>query len=154
MSQEAKTSCDGCAHYLGGGLCAINVEGECREGGGYELYDWQEKAQSKQGSTYDSERHIFLLLQLERKAHAETRRLLEKADHDRKRYARRIRFLDYRHGIMCCEYHAAQAEIHVLKTAVTALEGRLKAYEQGTEKGAAENGAPAEEAATGVHEVE
>ena len=78
MSQGAKTSCDGCAHYLGGGLCAINVEGECREGGGYELYDWQEKAQSKQGGTYDSERHIFLLLQMERKAHAETRRRLER----------------------------------------------------------------------------
>ena len=109
MSQGAKTSCDGCAHYLGGGLCAINVEGECREGGGYELYDWQEKAQSKQGSTYDSERHIFLLLQLERKAHAETRRRLEKADHDRKRYARRIRFLDSRHA-----FHASSSFVATL----------------------------------------
>ena len=125
MSQGAKTSCDGCAHYLGGGLCAINVEGECREGGGSELYDWQEKAQSKQGSTYDSERHIFLLLQLERKAHAETRRRLEKADHDRKRYARRIRFLDSRHAILCAEYRAAVNERDTLKSALTACERSL-----------------------------
>lgn len=125
MSQGAKTSCDGCAHYLGGGLCAINVEGECREGGGYELYDWQEKAQSKQGITYDSERHIFLLLQLERKAHAETRRRLEKADHDRKRYARRIRFMDSRHAILCAEYHAVVNERDTLKSALTACERSL-----------------------------
>lgn len=31
-------SCDGCVHNLGGGCCAINVEHECREGGGFELY--------------------------------------------------------------------------------------------------------------------
>lgn len=125
MSQGAKTSCDGCAHYLGGGLCAINVEGECREGGGYELYDWQEKAQSKQGGAYDSERHIFLLLQMERKAHAETRRRLEKADHDRKRYARRIRFMDSRHAILCAEYHAVVNERNTLKSALTACERSL-----------------------------
>ena len=125
MSQGAKTSCDGCAHYLGGGLCAINVEGECREGGGYELYDWQEKAQSKQGGAYDSERHIFLLLQMERKAHAETRRRLEKADHDRKRYARRIRFMDSRHAILCAEYHAVVNERDTLKSALTACERSL-----------------------------
>lgn len=145
---EKRTSCKGCAHDLGGGQCRINVEWECREGGGFELYDWAEK-QTKP----ESER-LGTLLAIERNLHRDTKRKLKKADHDRKRYAKRIRFLDYRHEIMCCEYHAAQAEIHVLKTAVTALEGRLKAYEQGTEKGAAENGAPAEEAATGVHEAE
>lgn len=35
-------SCDGCDHDLGGGHCAINVEGECREGGGFEL--WEDKS--------------------------------------------------------------------------------------------------------------
>ena len=111
---------------MGSEMCIRDsVEGECREGGCYELYDWQEKAQSKQGSTYDSERHIFLLLQLERKAHAETRRRLEKADHDRKRYARRIRFLDSRHAILCAEYRAAVNERDTLKSALTACERSL-----------------------------
>lgn len=36
-----RESCDGCDHDLGGGHCAINVEGECREGGGFEL--WEDK---------------------------------------------------------------------------------------------------------------
>lgn len=27
------TSCDGCRHYLGGGCCRINLEGECAAGG-------------------------------------------------------------------------------------------------------------------------
>lgn len=129
MSQEAKTSCDGCAHYLGGGLCAINVEGECREGGGYELYNLQEKPSGLQPSesrAYDDEHRIFLLLQMERKAHAETRRRLEKADHDRKRYARRIRFMDSRHAILCAEYHAVLKERNILKSALAACERSLQ----------------------------
>lgn len=32
-------SCEGCKNDLGGGHCRINVEGECREGGGFELYE-------------------------------------------------------------------------------------------------------------------
>lgn len=32
-------SCDGCNNDLGGGCCRINAEAECREGGGYELYE-------------------------------------------------------------------------------------------------------------------
>lgn len=32
-------SCDGCKHNLGGGHCRINLEGECREGGGYEAWE-------------------------------------------------------------------------------------------------------------------
>lgn len=32
-------SCDGCRYDLGGGCCKINVEGECREGGGFELWE-------------------------------------------------------------------------------------------------------------------
>lgn len=145
---EKRTSCKGCIHDLGGGQCRINVERECREGGGFELYDWQEK------QTKPEAERLSTVLAIERNLHRNTKRKLEKAIHDRKRYAKRIRFLDGRHEVMCREYHVAQAEIHALKIAVAALEGRLKAYEQGTEKGAAENGAPAEEAATGVHEVE
>lgn len=34
--------CKGCKHDLGGGCCRINVEAECREGGGYELYEPKE----------------------------------------------------------------------------------------------------------------
>lgn len=34
-------SCDGCKWYLGDGCCRINAEGECREGGGFEL--WEEE---------------------------------------------------------------------------------------------------------------
>ena len=37
MSKECST----CKHYLGGGCCRLNMEQECREGGGYEL--WEEK---------------------------------------------------------------------------------------------------------------
>ena len=37
----ARRTCPTCAHHLGGGQCRINAEGECREGGGYEL--WQQK---------------------------------------------------------------------------------------------------------------
>jgi uncharacterized membrane protein YraQ (UPF0718 family) len=32
-------SCIGCKHHLGGGHCRINVEDECCEGGGFELYE-------------------------------------------------------------------------------------------------------------------
>ena len=145
---EKRTSCKGCIHDLGGGQCRINVELECREGGGFELYDWQEK------QTKPEAERLSTILAIERNLHRNTKRKLEKAIHDRKRYAKRIRFLDGRHEVMCHEYHAAQAEIRALKTAVTALEGRLKDCEQGTEKGATESGAPAEEAATGVHEAE
>ena len=32
-------SCIGCKHNLGGGHCRVNLEGECREGGGYEAWE-------------------------------------------------------------------------------------------------------------------
>lgn len=32
-------SCKGCKHNLGGGHCRINEEKECREGGGFELWE-------------------------------------------------------------------------------------------------------------------
>ena len=34
--------CDGCKHYLGGGCCRLNMEAECREGGGFELWEAKE----------------------------------------------------------------------------------------------------------------
>ena len=34
-----RRACPTCAHHLGAEECRINAEGECREGGGYEL--WQ-----------------------------------------------------------------------------------------------------------------
>ena len=35
--------CEACRHYLGGGCCRINLEPECREGGGYEAWEAAEK---------------------------------------------------------------------------------------------------------------
>ena len=40
---ENARSCWGCRHYLGGGCCKINMEMECREGGGFELYELPEE---------------------------------------------------------------------------------------------------------------
>lgn len=34
----ADLSCDSCYNYLGGGCCRINLESECREGGGFEAW--------------------------------------------------------------------------------------------------------------------
>lgn len=36
-------SCDGCKHDLGGGRCRMNLEYECREGGGFELWEDDEE---------------------------------------------------------------------------------------------------------------
>lgn len=66
------------------------------------------------------------LLAIERKLHAETHRKLEKADHDRQRYARRIRFLQDRHEILAREYSAIRKERDILKTALTACERMLR----------------------------
>lgn len=38
------TGCSGCKWYLGDGCCRINAEGECREGGGFELFEAAEPA--------------------------------------------------------------------------------------------------------------
>lgn len=37
-----RKSCESCRYYLGGGCCRIHEEAECREGGGYELWDKEE----------------------------------------------------------------------------------------------------------------
>ena len=36
---EVRSSCKGCKWYLGGGICQIGEAEECREGGGYELWE-------------------------------------------------------------------------------------------------------------------
>ena len=36
---EGKATCKGCKWYLGGGCCRLNAESECREGGGFELWE-------------------------------------------------------------------------------------------------------------------
>lgn len=46
--------CKGCTHDLGGGCCRINVEYECREGGGYELYEpAEERREDESGPKKD-----------------------------------------------------------------------------------------------------
>lgn len=42
---KARITCEGCKWYLGGGICQIDEAGECREGGGYELYEPGEDAE-------------------------------------------------------------------------------------------------------------
>ena len=42
MKAMKHESCAGCANDLGGGCCKINEEGECREGGGFELWEPKE----------------------------------------------------------------------------------------------------------------
>lgn len=44
---ELKSSCMGCKNDLGGGHCRINMERECREGGGFELWEAAEDEQSE-----------------------------------------------------------------------------------------------------------
>ena len=75
--------------------------------------------------TSDDARRMRELLKIERMEHAKTRRKLEKADHDRKRYAKRIRLLDGRHNIICAEYRAVKKERDILKAALTACERSL-----------------------------
>ena len=36
---ELERICETCRHYLGGGCCRINLEAECREGGGFEAWE-------------------------------------------------------------------------------------------------------------------
>lgn len=54
-----------------------------------------------------------------------------KADHDRKRYAKRIRYLEARHEVLAGEYRAVRKERDILQTALTACERRLADAETG-----------------------
>lgn len=44
-TDDEEVSCDSCSHYLGGGCCRINLESECREGGGFEAWTSQSVAE-------------------------------------------------------------------------------------------------------------
>lgn len=68
------------------------------------------------------------LLKQERRLHAETRRKLEKADHDRRRYKRRINTLDLRINEVSKEYRAAKDTIRGLHSALASI---IKKYESG-----------------------
>lgn len=72
-----------------------------------------------------SEEYLSSLLYLERRSHAETRRKLEKAEHDRDRYAKRIRFVQARHEILSREFNAMRQERDILDSCVSILERRL-----------------------------
>lgn len=67
----------------------------------------------------------WYLLEFERKRHQETRKKLEKAEHDRDRYRRRIKFLDGRHEVLCREYRAVSAVNRSLTHTIQVLERRL-----------------------------
>lgn len=69
--------------------------------------------------------HMQLLLSIERNAHSTTRRKLEKAEHDRQRYAKRITFLQGRHEILAREYRALKIECNTLRAALDSCERRL-----------------------------
>ena len=52
-------------------------------------------------------------------------RKLRKAEHDRDRYARRIRFIQGKHEILCRAFHALQRENGTLNAALNSLERRF-----------------------------
>ena len=81
-------------------------------------------------------RRLQMLLTMERREHAATRRKLEKADHDRQRYARRIRFLDGRHDALCALYRATKKERDILETALNACERSLLEWQPDPRKDA------------------
>lgn len=81
--------------------------------------------------------HLRNLLKMERKAAKEKSRRLEKAEHDRQRYARRIRLLQAQQQMLSREYNAIRLERDILKTALESCERRLlydagRATEAGT----------------------
>ena len=65
------------------------------------------------------------ILEAEHRWHLENRRRLIKAEHDRDRYKRRIRFLQERHAILSREYNAIRKERDIIQVALTACERRL-----------------------------
>lgn len=62
---------------------------------------------------------------------AEARRKLGKAEHDRRRYAKRIRILQAQQAILSRETNALRLERDILKTALTACEACLYGTAQG-----------------------
>lgn len=52
-------NCDTCKHDLGGGCCRINLEAECREGGGFEA--WEPREPDYSMVCYEDELALFLI---------------------------------------------------------------------------------------------
>lgn len=77
----------------------------------------------------------FELLYLERRAHMHTRERLEKAEHDRERYARRIRLLQGNQAICSRELQALRMECEILNRCVDMLERRITDESRGTPSG-------------------
>lgn len=92
-----------------------------------------------------SEEYLSSLLYLERRAHAETRRKLAKAEHDRERYAKRIRFIQASRDVLAREFRALRAENQILTTSINSLE-RVLMHESGTETRSEEGAERAAEA--------
>ncbi len=92
-----------------------------------------------------SEEYLSSLLYLERRAHAETRRKLAKAEHDRERYAKRIRFIQASRDVLAREFRALRAENQILTTSINSLE-RVLMHESGTETRSEESAERAAEA--------
>lgn len=89
--------------------------------------------------------YLISLLYLERRAHAETRRKLAKAEHDRERYAKRIRFIQASRDVLAREFRALRAENQILTTSINSLE-RVLMHESGTETRSEEGAERAAEA--------
>lgn len=53
---KVHSSCDGCKHDLGGGRdnCRLNLSYECRDGGGFEAWEAEEKATYMAEVRYES----------------------------------------------------------------------------------------------------
>ena len=77
----------------------------------------------------------FELLYLERREHMHTREKLKKAEHDRERYARRIRFLQGNQAFLSCELRALRKECEILNHCVDMLERRVLDESRGTQSG-------------------
>ena len=69
--------------------------------------------------------NLEYLLYLERAAHSKTRRKLAKAEHDRDRYAKRIRFENLRREQLSREFRALMNERDILVRCVEILEGMV-----------------------------
>ena len=69
--------------------------------------------------------NLEYLLYLERAAHSKTRRKLAKAEHDRDRHAKRIRFENLRREQLSREFRALMKERDILVRCVEILEGMV-----------------------------
>ena len=72
-----------------------------------------------------SRRQLYLLFDSERIARRRVEAKLKKADHDRQRYAHRIRLLQAQQQMLSREYNALRIENDILKKALEACERRV-----------------------------